>query len=421
MIELTAPLLPNRGEPRLFESEDVQSSGAALFVSDGSLLSPLVNDRWAERQLTLGASLMVVGWAFNGIGTFVSTGDDDVVYAWAHFIDAIVQTVGALIVATSDIDVDLFVSRHQMRALAFALGWIVLYVGMEALSPPISGINQNNWLMAIPFLYLLLHSDSVMKMRTGYPVFTQLVACSLALDLVATGVFFPLYAHSGGMGPGAPTLPYNLVGVYFAAVGVGIFVVYRHELQAPHSSPTHALSITIYTYLFGAGTASVVEHATLQFSYHKPFHLLDYGFAIVHLTFPAAFLVFRPYIDRALGRIWLRRRMQTRQHILLQQGIGKKWGRLEQVNECIETKPTRINELLKPAGAQDAFTLLTLACFNGHEDAVERLLTVKLSVSLPVDVSKPSRYLRWSPLFVACLQGDLTDPSTQIDSDLYKY
>jgi hypothetical protein len=200
---------------------------------------------------------MVLGWAANGIGTFVSTGDDTSFYGWAHLIDAIVQTIGALLVAMSDIDIDIFVNQFPMRALIFAIGWVVLYVGMEALSPPLTWANQVNWFMALPFLYLLLRYQSVLQMRPNFPRFTALVAYSLSLDIVATGMYFPIDGLTAGTK--RPTLPFDLVGVYFIACGIAIFLVYEHELRKAHtvSSPTVALSITIYAYLLGAGTASL--------------------------------------------------------------------------------------------------------------------------------------------------------------------
>jgi hypothetical protein len=57
-----------------------------------------------------------------GVSNFVHA--DRAKYAVNDVVVAILQTVGAILVASSDIDMDLFVRRNRMRAFAFVLLWV---------------------------------------------------------------------------------------------------------------------------------------------------------------------------------------------------------------------------------------------------------------------------------------------------------
>ena len=63
---------------------------------------------------------------------------------------------------------------------------------------------------------------------------------------------------------------------------------------------------------------------------------------------------------------------------------------------------------LEGEGAHDEFTLLLLACFNGHTDAVETLLR-----SREVRPNRASPHQQWTPLFAAaetCEQRGFEEP-----------
>jgi hypothetical protein len=55
------------------------------------------------------------------------------------------------------------------------------------------------------------------------------------------------------------------------------------------------------------------------------------------------------------------------------------------------------------ANAVDQFTLLILACFNRHEDAVDLLLS---QGDVVVQVNKGSLRQHWTPLYVAAMRGN---------------
>jgi hypothetical protein len=128
-----------------------------------------------------------------------------------------------------------------------------------------------------------------------------------------------------------------------------------------------------------------------------------YGFGYIHVTIPVLFLAFQGKIYQKLGQRWLHFRENPAER------FGPEHGALEQVEAAIAAAQyvEDLNELIQPKlrlGVhdlrEDAFTLLTLACFNGHVDSVDRLLAID-----GVNIDQPSRYDQWTPIHAASLQG----------------
>jgi hypothetical protein len=205
--------------------------------------------------MILGGTMLACGWTVFGVQVFLSDNGANQVHAQSRvngtllLVAALLQTLGSMIIAMSDIDVDLFAKRHHMCVLAFALAWIGLNQGLLAMAPPITGIASIHWIADLPFVYLLLRFRAVLQMRSeAYPRFSDLFACSLSLDLIAKGVWHAVVSD----GPkGKLQWPHNLVGSVFVSSGVSLFVLYC-RLRSKRSNRL-ALSITLYAYLLAWG------------------------------------------------------------------------------------------------------------------------------------------------------------------------
>ena len=115
----------------------------------------------------------------------------------------------------------------------------------------------------------------------------------------------------------------------------------------------------------------------------------------LHIALPAMLLVFRRQTFRWLGKHWL----FTLSGADAQ--IDKEAGSFLQVQAAVDDPSVDINAFV--SGSVDEFTLLTLACYNGHEDAARLLLSVPEPNNALVN--KGSRFHNWTPLHAASSQG----------------
>ena len=133
-----------------------------------------------------------------------------------------------------------------------------------------------------------------------------------------------------------------------------------------------------------------------------------------------AYLLLRPYVIPIIGRCWLKQRSTNFELIAREQGIDFSVCKVDDVasvagiKEVIATGQD-VNAYIAHAEADDPslrsksgfdtrfdrFTMLTLACFHGHEDAVDYLLAQD-----GIQVNKGSMHQNWTPLFVAAMRGD---------------
>jgi hypothetical protein len=355
--------------------------------------------------------LMVVGYAANGAAvSFTHIGETGVghrhktnyvLFGLLMLPSALLQTVGAMVVAASGSNIDLVAKRHPKYVFTFALSYIVLYKGLEALTPPINPLNQSHWIGALPFMYLLLRFRAIIHSE-DYFRFSDLFACSLAFDLFNYCIWVLLTTHNNTTyrARGFPTWPGDVVSALFLIGGLGTIGLYWHVGSGGHSRSV-TLSSAIYANLFSAGCCTLAYLLVHQYAYDAPVKLVDYvAFPVIHISFPLAYFALRPFIYRHLGHHWLKQQtLRNGSSIAEEQGCNPFDGNLEAVQMALRTG-TDLNEYRGNDGG-DEFTLLILACFNGHEDAVDLLLSQK-----DVQVNKGSLVQNWSPLYVAAMRGD---------------
>jgi hypothetical protein len=371
-------------------------SGNTSLLIGRSLMSH--NER-QNRVLILGGTMWVLSIVVGGVADFGTNNGKthQSLYGLLFMAEALLQTIGAMVVAATDADLDMFAKKHPRSALAFALAWIVVYTGFEALAPPIQAINQVIWLTALPFAYLLLCFTPVLQMRDKiYPRFSDLLVYSLALELGSTGAYYFLYGiiYDGPQG----NLTY-LQGTFYVLGGTLVFGIYWYCRD--NYSRRMAVSTTLYAFLLAYGFCFLVETLVYQYAQSLPIPLIEYAFPIIHIAFPLAYFLFSSFAYQHLAHQWLQQRSANADSIAQEQSIAPYHGDLAAVKEAISTGIDLNAHIEHAHNAADDFTLLVLACFNCHVDAVDLLLSHD-----EVQVNKGSRRQHWTPLYVAAMRGN---------------
>jgi hypothetical protein len=297
-----------------------------------------------------------------------------------------------MIIAASDINIDLFAKRHPVCVLTFVLSWTVPYEGLQALVLPIAPANQVHWIPTLPFVYLLLRFQAVLQMESEHDGtrFSDLFAYSLSLDVGASGVFLVYLASPNS------SRWFYLPGVFQLFCGVALFQLYC-QFCCKHSRRL-ALSFSLYGYLLAYGFGDLGYNVVNQYALNKPPPLIDYSFAIIHIFFPLIYFAFRPLINRVLGRHWLEQRRDATEFELTP--ALEMRGNLADVETAITAK-VDLNAFVFST-KEDELTLLHLAVLNEHYDSVQRLLQTG-----EVQANKPSGSKGRTAIFLAAELGQL--------------
>jgi hypothetical protein len=237
-------------------------------------------------------------------------------------VAALLQTIGAMVVAAIDADLDMFAKKHPRSVFAFVLAWIVLYTSLNALTFPIRAIDHVFWLKALPFAYLVLRYTPVLQMRdSSYLRFSDLLAYSLALDLGSLGAYWFLYSIIYDGPEGKITWPDYLLGTIYVLGGTLVFGTHSRVATTKSPGPTTsfrviahagvattvvgpgdvpcrdthsrcvAVSTTLYTYLLTYGFCNLADRSVYQHAYGLSTPFIGFAFPIIHITLPLAYLV----------------------------------------------------------------------------------------------------------------------------------
>jgi hypothetical protein len=229
--------------------------------------SSMSHNERQNRVLIIGGTMWLLSFVAGGVATFATNGGLThlTLHGLLNLVEALLQTIGAMVVAATDADLDMFAKKHPRSALTFALAWLVLYIGLAALALPIQAIAQVFWLAALPFAYLLLRFTPVLQMRDkSYPRFSDLLAYSLALDLGTNGAFEFLYGIIYDGPQGNPICPDYLVGTFNVLGGTLVFGIYWYFRD--NYSRRMALSTTLYAYLLVFGVCRLTLNLVDQYS-----------------------------------------------------------------------------------------------------------------------------------------------------------
>jgi hypothetical protein len=367
----------------------------------------------------LGGAMWAASFVLMGMNTFVTDHGrkHHALNGLLQLVTALLQTIGAMVVAATDADLDLLAKNRPRSVFVLALALTVVCEGLKTMSPPIRAFNQVLWLSALPFVYLLLRCNLVLQMRDqSCPRFSDLLMGTLALNLGSFGAYCFLATNTLArpdndegavcnrvlsIMPGQELLrtgPGNVVAALFVLGGALTFGVYWY-FRGTYSRRL-ALSTALYTYLLAHGFAHLIFCLVLQYAYGYPRSLISYSFSIIHIGFPLAYFLFRSLIYPRLARHWLGQRSTNADRIAQEQSIAPHHGNLAAVKQALSTGADLNAHIAYEHNAIDEFTLLILACFNCHDDAVDLLL----SQGDVVQVNKGSLRQHWTPLYVAAMR-----------------
>eukprot|EP00935_MAST-01C_sp_MAST-1C-sp1_P001373 g1373.t1 len=162
-----------------------------------------------------------------------------------------------------------------------------------------------------------------------------------------------------------------------------------------------ALNYSIFVYLLAYGTAHLVFMVLQVTVDHYPASTLGIGdwlFAPIHIVPAAAALAYRSDAYRWLAKRKLRASADS--HELEAQRVPASAGSMAQVKEVIATGSGALDDYIncgRDNGEQ--YTLLHLACWNGHTNAVKALLDAN------ADVDKGTMLQQQSALMLAARRG----------------
>jgi hypothetical protein len=165
--------------------------------------------------------------------------------------------------------------------------------------------------------------------------------------------------------------------------------------------------MSLYDNLLAFGAENLANNILYEFYYNKSpdddvnLTTVSWFFGPIHLVPTLCFVFFRKEITKQLAHYWLEQRSANADSIAQEQSIAPHHGNLAAVEQAISAGTDLNTHIEHEHSTVDEFTLLILACFNGHEDAVDLLLSQD-----DVQVNKGSLRQRWTPLYVAAMQGN---------------
>jgi hypothetical protein len=125
--------------PSASQGAELQTNGSgnnALFIVRSSMSH---NER-QNRVLIIGGTMWLLSFVVAGVAYFAISGITHLTLkGLLDLVQALLQTIGAMVVAATDADLDMFAKKHPRSAFAFALAWIVLYTGLRALGSWVPG------------------------------------------------------------------------------------------------------------------------------------------------------------------------------------------------------------------------------------------------------------------------------------------
>ena len=311
------------------------------------------------------------------------------------------QTMGLVLMAVADIDINLFLRRHPRRLAAALWLWASYYalnVAATIIHFGAGGLPNLFFLVQlIPFGYAVLRFRSIVGMHSGYLKATELCISILTIDLFINGIVYGPLSSSPRWSLW-PSIALSLISICGTAILLQILVSSRNR----RASRTISFKRAIFIYLFFFGVFYISVNALLHTSFNSAVGLSQWLFGIIHVL-PSLFVPCKQPILSALGRHFLRHRLENDQEWC----GGDERGNLQDVEAAVAAQSSDLNDYVLPEtltdndrNLNDNYTLLHCSCWNNHLGAVSRLL------SLPeVQINKVSDLRGWSALYIAARLG----------------
>jgi hypothetical protein len=224
--------------------------------------SSIAHNQTHTKRVALGAVMLVIGWAVGGVAS-VQNQKAESKARYTHRdrslppgTAALFQTVGAMLIAASDVDYDQVAKRHPICVVGFALAFIIEHGLLVLMVSPISAADQTHWVSTLPFIYLLLRLRAVLQNHKEHSRFSDLFAYSLTLDLIAQGMWQITDGYVHYRPKGLPVWPSALNSIVYLSGGFFLFAFYRYRRS--RMPRRLLLSITLYGYLLALGVCFLV-------------------------------------------------------------------------------------------------------------------------------------------------------------------
>jgi hypothetical protein len=307
-------------------------------------------------------------------------------------------SLGILTMTVADADIDQTAQKHEVFPTATGV-FALLFGAISPVAIPTMVV------CVLPPLYLFYRWRQVLDMDEGYPKFTKLISYFAGLSMIGLAML-NWYITAGGFPHHLTTRESAYVQAPFYTLAGAVIISILHTPAL--GSDTRRLFIILYVLnaFLGVGFTIIQNADNGSGEWPKWRGANGRWPAVAELTGPIFYLptltvvLFNSQLKGCLGRYWLKQRAANAHLIADAQGIAPHHGNHEAVEGALAARAD-LNGYNRHEGMVDAFTLLILACFNGHEDAVDLLLGQD-----GVQVNKGSRHQNWTPLYVAAMRGN---------------
>jgi hypothetical protein len=372
-----------------------------------SIIKPRISGLAGASQgftFSLGLGFFIFGFYCEMWGDFTPYDHNEIIESLVY---AIFQTAGLFTIMVADVDANAYLRRRPKRVVVLSI-MLLGYTAVHACSTP-QPISEVFWIQAIPLVYLLVRWDSVIKMKEGFPRFTEFFVAFLLLDIAASAIFhlIALPDRIAAAGPKHSWEPKLQIWYKFFCILCNMAAYYLARWRGESLTLSMNAMLAVYNFLEGMSyllNASIVD----TYLYKKHVAIAIWLVGPIHIIPGILLIVCRPSMHGKLGQWWLQRRIQFKGAVFDLKETKR--GNLPEVEAAITSGDDLNAFVWDTAVACDDFTLLMYASANNFVPAVEKLLSEDA-----VAVNFASRSRGWSALHLACQCGNVEVTERLVD------
>jgi hypothetical protein len=360
----------------------------------------LRTSKWARNQsqgfiFSIGLGLFIFGFLLEMFGSYE--------YDYKNIIQDVVyqssQVAGLIVMMAADVDANAYLRHRPQRVVAVFI-MLLGYTAVHACTTP-QPTSEVFWIQAIPLVYLLVRWKPIIKMKEGFPRFTELFVAFLVLDIAAVAAYelISLSNPSSDHSATSWVLPLHCGYRFFCILcNLTAYQLARRRGE----SLTLSLNAMLAVYNLLEGADYVIFESVIR--NQEGSHVLTATWLAgpIHIIPGILLVLFRSSVHGKLGAHWLKQRMV--QQVVELDPLELGTGDVLQVEEAIGAARNLNGFIDRHAaldgGPRDRFTLLMYASANNYVDAVELLLAQET-----VSVNMSSPLMGWSALTFACQNG----------------
>jgi hypothetical protein len=264
-------------------------------------------------RFPVGLLLFASGFVVLSVVTYEQNQQNVRSAGWFYLLYALVQTGGLMFMTLADVDPNIYFREHRVFLVMLMAVWTsgAAFLAFQPGSP----VDQVQLLQCLPWLYLTIRFQPVTQTYEGFPLFTELFAGALGLQLLGTSLMFFLQTPVA-IAQQASTLPLVVMGCLFTfGMLTVIAVAYHYSPRRLQYNATVQFQMVAYAFLLIQGANQLVDcmltihyfHATAE--NNPALTPAGWGFGPVHLAPAIVMFTFRKTIHRKIGSKWLEMRL----------------------------------------------------------------------------------------------------------------